>query len=118
MKSKNKKPSNSYERARKRVQDIKGFFGHLAVYGIVNGILLLTKDNFNFFVEGNSAFGDSDFLNWFNWETYGTPLLWGLGLSFHAISVFGKNPFLGKAWEERQIQKYIAADKQSLEKHK
>jgi len=118
MQSKNKKPSNPYERARKRVDDIKGFFGHLIVYIVVNGVLLLTKENFNFFVEGNSAFGNSNFLNGFNWETYGTPLLWGLGLSFHAICVFGKNPFLGKAWEERQIQKYIEEDKQTLEKYK
>lgn len=110
MKSKNEQPKSTYERARKRVEEIKGFYGHLAVYVFVNIVLLFTRDNFNFFINGNSAFGDTDFWNWMNWETYGTPLLWGIGLAFHCISVFGKNPFLGKAWEEKQIRKYLDND--------
>jgi len=107
MKSKNKNPQSAYERARKRVDDIKGFYGHLLAYFVVNIVLLFTKDNFNFYVVENSAFGDSDFLNWINWETYGTPMIWGICLLFHGISVFVKNPFLGKAWEQKQIEKYL-----------
>ncbi len=118
MQSKNKETLTSYERARKRVDDIKGFYGHLAVYIFVNGSLLLTRSNFNFYLEGNSAFADTDFLNRFNWETYGTPLFWSFGLVFHAICIFGKNPFLGKVWEERQIQKYLDSHEESLENYK
>lgn len=105
--SKKKKSLTTYERAVKRVEDIKGFYSHLSVYVVVNIILLLTRDDFSFYIIGNSAFGDSDFLNWINWESYGTPIIWGAFLIFHFLSVFFKNPLLGKAWEERQIQKFI-----------
>jgi len=109
--TKKKKSLTTYERAVKRVDDIKGFYTHLSVYIIVNIILLLTRNSFNFFVVGNSAFGDSDLLNWINWETYGTPIFWGIFLIFHFISVFVKNPFLGKEWEERHIQKFIEEER-------
>ena len=107
MKSKNKKPLSSYERARKRVDEIKGFYGHLVAYLIVNAVLLLTRGNYSFIFENNGTFGDLEFISAINWQTYGTSLFWGIGLTFHAICVFGKNPFLGKAWEERQILKYM-----------
>ncbi len=107
MNSKNKNLTTPYERARKRVDDLKGFYGHLTAYILVNSMLLLGRDDFSFYVLGNSAFGNSDFLNWINWNVYGTPIIWGVFLVFHALSVFGRNPFLGKAWEERQIEKYM-----------
>ncbi len=110
MKSKNELPLSTYERARKRVEDIKGFYFHLSVYIIINGILFLSRDNFSLTLVDESAFGDTNFLSWFNWETYGTPLIWGLGLLYHASTVFIRNPFLGKAWEERQIVKYMNKD--------
>lgn len=107
MESKNKKPSTPYERARKRVDDLKGFYGHLTAYIVVNTFLLLARNDFNFYAVGNSAFVDSDVLNWINWNVFGTPIIWGIFLIFHAFSVFVKNPFLGKAWEERQIKKFM-----------
>lgn len=112
MQSKNNKPSTAYERARKRVDDIKGFYGHLTAYIIVNTILLLARGKFHFMLLSKEALGDPEFLNWLDWNVYGTPIIWGIGLIIHAISVFAKNPFLGKAWEERQIEKYINRDGQ------
>jgi len=111
VKTKNKKPTTAYERARKRVDDIKGFYRHLTVYLVVNTVLLLVKDDLSFYLVSNSAFEDSNFLSWINWNVYGTPILWGIGLVFHGISVFGKNPFLGKAWEEKQIRKIMEKEK-------
>ena len=105
MKSKNKRPSNAYDRARKRVSDIKGFYGHLAAYVIINLVVLLTRAKF--LVISKEALGNPEFLNWFDWNTYGTPVVWGIALGIHALTVFVKNPILGKAWEERQINKYM-----------
>lgn len=116
MKSKNSRPSSSYERAQKRVKDIKGFYGHLAVYVLVVSIVLLTRGRFMSIQ--NTIFQDSDYLNWIDWNVFGTPIIWGLFLLAHASRVFGKNPFLGRNWEERQIQKYIEADKELPEKYK
>ncbi len=105
MQSKNKETLTSYERARKRVDDIKGFYGHLAAYLIVNLVVLLARGRFMSI--DNTIFQNSDYLNWIDWNVFGTPIIWGIFLVVHGISVFGKNPFLGKAWEERQIKKYM-----------
>lgn len=111
MKSKNKKPLTSYERAKNRVKDIKGFYGHLAVYLIVIiTVLFLAPGNARFIPISNAFFEDVNFLNWIDWNTYGTPIFWGIALFIHGLNVFVKNPFLGKSWEERQIQKYMKQD--------
>lgn len=110
MKSKSKQPLSSYERAQKRVQDIKGFYGHLTAYIIVNLVLLLSRDHFRFMLLTDAIFDDADFLNWIDWNLLGTPIIWGVFLAIHAIGTFGKNPILGKSWEERQIKKYMNKD--------
>lgn len=107
MKSKNKESLSSYGRAQKKVKDIKGFYGHLTAYIIVNLILLLSRNNFRFYLVNNTVFEDANILNWIDWNIYGTPVVWGVALAIHAVSVFGKNPFLGKTWEKRQIKKYM-----------
>ena len=115
MKSKNKQPLSSYDRAQKKVKDIKGFYGHLAVYVIVILVVLLTRGRFMSI--NNTVFQDSDFLNWIDWNVFGTPIIWGIFLAIHAFRVFGKHPFLGKNWEERQIQKYMEEDPNESEKY-
>jgi hypothetical protein len=107
MKSKSKQPLSSYERAKKRVEGIKGFYGHLGAYVIVNLLVLLTSGKTIFILVNTSSLQDVDFLNWIDWNVFGTPIIWGVFLGVHAITVFGKNPFLGKTWEERQIKKYM-----------
>lgn len=107
MKSKNKQPLSSYERAQKRIKEIKGFYGHLSAYVIVIAVVLIARGQFWSFQGNITSIENIDFLNWINWNVFGTPIIWGFFLVLHAISVFGKNPLLGKAWEERQIKKYM-----------
>ncbi|VAW22464.1 hypothetical protein MNBD_BACTEROID04-389, partial [hydrothermal vent metagenome] len=38
---------------------------------------------------------------------YSTMIFWGIGLAFHAFSVFGMDFILGKKWEERKIEEII-----------
>ncbi|TMM56867.1 2TM domain-containing protein [Maribacter algarum] len=105
MESKNTPHVSSYERAQKKVKDIKGFYGHLAVYVIVILVVLSTRGRFMSI--HNTIFQDSEYLNWIDWNVFGTPIIWGIFLIMHGIRVFGKNPFLGRKWEDRQIQKYM-----------
>lgn len=107
MKSKNIPPLSSYERAKKRVREIKGFYGHLGAYIIVMLIVTYTNGRFLRIHGDSSIYENIDFLNWIDWNVYGTGIIWGFFLLIHGINVFGKNPFLGKKWEERQIQKYM-----------
>jgi hypothetical protein len=76
----------AYERAKKRVGELKGFYANLITYCIVIPTLVfinLKTTSFQWF--------------WF-------PMLgWGLGLSFHAFAVFG----YGKSWEERKVQEIM-----------
>jgi hypothetical protein len=83
-----------YQRARQRVQQIKGFYIHLAVYVLVNSGLLLLD-----LITSPGAF-------WFYWPLLG----WGIGLAAHAVSVFGLGTWFGPAWEEREIRKQMDKD--------
>ena len=49
----------------------------------------------------------------FEFSTYSTALFWGIGLLFHAISVFGKNFFLDDDWEEKKIKEYMNEEQNS-----
>ncbi len=100
-----------YERAQKKVASIKGFYNHLAAYIIVNTLLFVLRGKFIFVLIGSEAMGNPEFLNWLDWNFFGTPILWGIGLAFHGLKVFSYNPFFGKEWEERQIDKILREDK-------
>lgn len=92
-------------RARKKVQSIKGFYKHLAIYVFVNGFLLALKW---FKLEEGEEF--------FTFSTFTTAFFWGFGLVFHAIGVFGTNLFMGSDWEERKVQEYMNRDKNKSSK--
>lgn len=85
-----------YERARKRVEELKGFYGHLSAYVVIN-IFLMT---INLIQSPNNI--------WFYWTTGG----WGIGVIFHAIKVFNYSPFLGKDWEARKMREFIEREEE------
>jgi transcriptional regulator with XRE-family HTH domain len=73
------------------VRKIKGFYVHLATYVIIIGFLLIVN-----------LLTYPRYL-WVRWSALG----WGIGLSFHALRVFDKVPFLNGDWERRQVEKYL-----------
>jgi hypothetical protein len=86
--------SKKYDRAKKQVEELKGFYIHFSIYLIMVPVFI--------------------YLNYistsFPWALF--PIVgWGAGVIGHAMEVFGYNPFLGKGWEERQIRKYMNEDK-------
>lgn len=91
-----------FERAQKRVKKISGFYKHLMVYILVN-LFLITLQFFN--LDKGEKF--------FEFSTFSTAFFWGIGLAFHAMSVFGKNIFLGSNWEEKKIQEFMEKEKTS-----
>ena len=76
-----------YTRAKKRVNEIKGFYSHLITYTAVM-VLLIVID---FRDAGNV---------WFYWPLMG----WGMLIVSHAIKVFGLGGFLGVEWEQKKLQ--------------
>ncbi len=84
-----------FERAKRRVKDLKGFYRHLTVYVLVNALLLVIN-----LVTSTSYL-------WFYWPLLG----WGIAILLHAASVFGGGRFFGKDWEERKIKEILEKTK-------
>ncbi|MAP55015.1 MAG: hypothetical protein CL605_08955 [Altibacter sp.] len=104
-------PSNKYLKAKKKVQAIKRFYSHLIVYLLVNAGLLFFRIEWAPFLFSQQ---DAAFISWLNWNTFGITFFWGLGLLFHALSVFVvKFKFL-KKWEERKIKELIKKEEETM----
>ena len=94
--------SLKYLRAKKKVETLKGFYGHLTAYILVNAFLILLQAGM---FKGRLSFGD--------WEIYATAVFWGIGLLAHALYVFVYFFFRNnriKKWEERKIQEILDKD--------
>jgi len=98
-------------RAVEKVQKIKKFHNHLRAYLVVNiGILFLRFTGLGFVINGIENTSDN-FLKWIDWNVFGTPIIWGFFLLFHAARTFEWIPFLGSKWEERKIREFMEKDK-------
>ncbi len=87
--------NKQYERAKKRVEDIKSFYTHLFVYIAVNAGLFLLD-----IVTSPGSL-------WFFWVLIG----WGIGLAIHGLNVFGIDKILGKDWEEKKIKEIMEKER-------
>lgn len=87
----NSNTEEKYLKARKRVEDIKGFYYNLISYCLVIPFLI--------FINYKTYWG----FQWFWFPMLG----WGIGLGFQAYHVFVNNGILGRKWEERKIQEFI-----------
>ncbi|MBT8188624.1 MAG: 2TM domain-containing protein [Croceitalea sp.] len=100
----------TYERAKQRVEALKGFYGHLTIYILVNlGIFLIRFDVLQYFTD-KQAGQEPAFIEWLDWNMVLTPFWWGIGLLVHGFIVFRPTLGLFKNWEKRQIEKYMAQD--------
>ena len=79
-----------YREARKRVEEKKGFYTHLAVYVVVNIMLVLIW-----------AFPSGGGYPWFLWPLGG----WGIGVLFHFLGVFVFSRQSG--WERKEVEKEV-----------
>ena len=88
----NFKEEQKYIRAKKRVNDIKGFYIHLFIYLLCTPIVIIV----------NLMFAPA--YHWFWFSVLG----WGLGIFLHWLSVFGFTLIgLGKNWEEKKINEFM-----------
>ena len=77
----------AYERAVKRVKELKGFYGNLISYCIVIPFLVII----NLITSPKEL--------WFYWPMLG----WGIGVVAHAMNTFA----IGKNWEEKKIREIM-----------
>ncbi|WP_413997717.1 histidine kinase [Flavobacterium sp. W1B] len=87
--------NNAYYRAKKRVEELKGFYGNLISYCCVIPLLIFINLSY------------SPHFQWFWFSAAG----WGFGLIMHGMKVFGYS----SNWEERKIQEIL--QKEDNNKH-
>jgi len=88
------KETLAYEKAAKRVKELKGFYGNLTSYCLVIPFLAVLN-----------LLTAADHL-WFLWPMLG----WGIGIATHAVNVFG----IGKDWEEKKIKELMDQDTKKI----
>lgn len=99
--------TDKFKRAKKKVEQLKGFHIHLAVYVVINSLIAL----------GNMLASASRGESLLQWPMLITPLFWGIGLAMHGLHVYGLNLLFGRKWEERQIAKYMEQDRRDAGKY-
>ncbi len=100
------------KRAKKRVEELKGFYIHFTIYILVNTFISTMK------IVRNLGEGESFSQAFFDFGTFAVWFFWGIGVFFHGLKVFSYNPFFGKDWEQKQIQKFMDKDKNEAEKYR
>lgn len=85
------KEQEKYEKAKKRVEEIKGFYTHLFIYLLVNLMF--------FVINILTAPG----VWWFLWPLVG----WGIFVFVHGFSIFVFPRLFGKEWEEKKIKEIM-----------
>ena len=85
--------SEKYLRAKKKVEDLKGFYGSIMAYVIVIPFLI--------FINYRTSWG----FQWFWFPMFG----WGIGLVVQAFTVFG----IGSSWEDRKIKEIMEKNSQN-----
>ena len=107
--------NTAYEKAKKRLEEEKGFYRHLTVYIIVNLVIIIGSNNLiNVF--NNEHVTIDSLTGLMGWHTLSTPFFWGIGLVIHGLRVFRQrifsaktftNTILGNEWEERKIRELM-----------
>ena len=96
-----------YLQAKTRVEKLRAFYTHLAVYIVVNVAVSAFKIIRN--IRNGETFQEAIF----DFEFSGIWLLWGIGLVIHAFSVFGLPLILGHNWEEEKIKQFMEEEQKN-----
>ena len=81
-----------YDKAKKRVEELKKFYSNLVTYIVINLVLIII----NLVTSSGSL--------WFYWVT----IFWGIAILLHASRVFiFKGKFLGEEWEKKKIKEIL-----------
>ena len=81
-----------YEKAKKKVEEIKRFYVHLIVYVVVNIAFYILVGK-----------------GWL-WVTF----FWGIGILTHGLKTIG----FTEEWEERKIREFVEKEKEKMKREK
>ncbi len=86
--------TTAYERAKKHVEDVEGFYIHLSIYVLVITALVLID-----LTTGGGL--------WSLWPA----AFWGIAVGIHALAVFVFEGRFAGQWKERKIREYMEQDR-------
>lgn len=89
--------ADTYERARRRVQELRHLYTHIALFVILSIV--------QFSIDWLQDASGTRRIDWAYWSLFG----WGVGVVMHAWSVLGSS--LGQEWERRKIAELVAKDR-------
>jgi hypothetical protein len=89
-----------YKAARRKARAIRGFYINLTLYCIIIPALAVINLIYT-----------PDYI-WFVFSA----TCWGIGLFFHWMEAYDRNPFYGRAWEERKIREIMQKEKEKESK--
>ncbi|MCK8522887.1 2TM domain-containing protein [Aquimarina sp. D1M17] len=104
-----------YKKAKRRLNEEKGFYVHLAVYIGMNIIMAVIL----FQLKANLNVDDEEFKRWLMINLVLIPTLWGIVLLGHGLWTFKQKQIkkklknwslFSKSWEERKINEYMDKD--------
>jgi len=85
-----------YQLAKKQVDRLRGFYGHLFAYIAVNAMIVVYNCS-------NLKPGES----YFQFKNFFTATFWGIGLLAHAVTVFIPKTNFMKKWEDKKIRELM-----------
>jgi len=105
----NKEQLELIENAQKRIKQKKRLYSHFVLF-LIGCVLLIVA---------NTVLGiGKDFtIAGINWFVYAI-LIWLFLFIYHLLNVFVTNKFMGKAWEQQQLEKLVAKQQARIDKLK
>lgn len=94
-----------YDYARRRAVEKKRLFQHFIIF-LIGAVFLIILNVVIGYQENFMPLG----YNWFVWAI----LLWAFIFLIHLFNVFVTNSFMGKEWEDRQMQKLVNKQKEKI----
>jgi hypothetical protein len=90
-----------YKQAKSKVENLRSFYLHLIAYIVFNLVISILK------IIRNLNNGETFHEAFFDFGTIAIWVFWGVGILFHAFSVFGLDRILGTNWEAKKLKQYL-----------
>lgn len=90
-----------YILAKKKVEELKSYYWHLAIYLIVNTLIIVNK------LRDNLDDGETLLQALSDLTIYVTAIIWGIPMLLHTFKILGAKFFFSNDWEERKIQEFM-----------
>lgn len=91
-----------YENAKKRIKQKKRLYFHFIIF-LIGSVFLIVL---------NKLLKIGEPYDWFVWAIIG----WFFLFIIHFVNVFVTNRFMGKEWEQKQVQKLVLKQEKRIEK--